>query len=637
MFNKTGLLVKGVCAVILLAAVPIVGFAAEIDGSRVKEIAAQLDDKAGGFGETINNRKAWSELGRKKTFSKVVKSAEKLLTQPTPEQSDDLYLDFSKTGNRTRWQRVAGLRRGRVGRLVIAECVENKGRFIKAFEELVGVLCSERTWVMPAHDRKLTNFNQTSVDIDLGSATLGWYLATADYLLADKLGDKTRKLLRENLRSRIFTPYEDMVKGKRKKNWWMTTTNNWNSVCLAAITGSALAVLDSPQERAWYIAAAEHYSRNFLRGFTADGYCSEGLAYWSYGFGYYVMLCEMNYQATNGNLDMFYKAKEAALFGVNIEIINGVYPAFADCPVKQKPGALLMYYVSRRRGLGLKRFESIETSTPGGQLFSSMMYAFENSASRAAEVKKPSQLPEIRTWFADAGVLICRPGPAGQSRLGAALKGGHNNEHHNHNDVGSYVVVLGDTILLADPGGEIYTRRTFSNRRYESNVLNSFGHPVPIVAGKLQKKGRSAAARVVRQSSTDETEKLILDIASAYDVAELKKLQRSFVYSRNGSGSLVVTDEVEFSKPKTFGTAMITFEKWKVLAPGRILIGEGKNALIVEIDAGSAAFDVEAETIEEDLTMKKLPTRIGINLVKPVKCARVQVTITPVLAEGTGT
>ncbi len=623
----------GVCAAIFLAAVPMAGIAAEIDDNRVKEVTALLGEKAGGFGKTINNRKAWSELGRRDGFSGIVKSAEKLLSEPIPEQSDDLYLDFSRTGNRTRWQRVAGLRRGRVSTLVIAECIENEGRFIEPFEELVGVLCTERTWVMPAHDRELTNFNRTNVDIDLGSASLAWTLATADYLLADKLSNKTRKLLRQNLRGRIFDPYEDMAKGKRKKNWWMTTTNNWNSVCLAGVTGSALAVLDSSQERAFYISAAEYYSRNFLAGFTADGYCSEGLGYWNYGFGYYAMLCEMIYQATSGNLDLFDNARQAALFGTNIEIVNGIYPAFADCSVRAKPNSQLMYYVTRRLGLGLKRWESIDTSDSSGSIYQSMMYAFDNSASGAAEVKKPSQLPGIRSWFANAGVLICRPGSAGRSRLGVALKGGHNNEHHNHNDVGSYVVVLGDAPLLADPGGEVYTARTFSNRRYHSNVLNSFGHPVPIVAGELQKTGRSAAAKIVTKSFTDETEMLVLDIASAYDVAELKKLQRSFVYSRTGFGSLVVTDEVEFSQPKKFGTSLITFEKWKLLSPGRILIGEGNNALVADIDAGSSGFKVKAETIEEDLSARKLPTRIGINLSDPVKRAKIKVTIRPVVGK----
>jgi hypothetical protein len=121
---------------------------------------------------------------------------------------------------------------------------------------------------MPAHDRSLTNFKETSVDIDLGSSMLAWSLATADYLLADKLSTDTRQLIHDNLEKRIFKPYENMVQGKRKKNWWMTGTNNWNAVCLGSVTGPALAVVESPRRRALFIAAAEKYSKNFLKGFT---------------------------------------------------------------------------------------------------------------------------------------------------------------------------------------------------------------------------------------------------------------------------------------------------------------------------------------------------------------------------------
>ena len=66
------------------------------------------------------------------------------------------------------------------------------------------------------------------------------------------------------------------------------------------------------------------------------------------------------------------------------------------------------------------------------------------------------------------------------------MKGGHNAEMHNHNDVGSYTVVIGDQPVLADPGTEIYTKRTFTEHRYDSPVLNSYGHPVPVIGGQLQ-------------------------------------------------------------------------------------------------------------------------------------------------------
>ncbi|MHC4656873.1 MAG: heparinase II/III family protein [Planctomycetota bacterium] len=602
-----------------------------IDQDHIKDITDMLPEKPAGFGTPITQRNTWKKLAKNDSFKSVISDAEKLLKEAIPEQPDDLYLDFSRTGNRTRWQRVAGRRRGRVHTLVLAECMENKGRFLPAFEEIVRAICSEKTWVMPAHDRSLTNFKETSVDIDLGSSMLAWSLGTADYLLADKLSPNARRLIRENLEKRIFKPYEDMVQGKRKKNWWMTGTNNWNAVCLGSVTGPALAVIESPRRRALFIAAAEKYSKNFLKGFTADGYCSEGLGYWNYGFGYYIMLSETIYQATKGKVDLLRdpKVKQIATFGSNIEILNGVYPAFADCSVRAQPSSHLMYFVNRRFGLGLRSWEQIDPVSSSGGLYHSMMYSFPNSASRRPPAQTASQGPGIRSWFEEAGVLICRPSSGSSSRLAVALKGGHNSEHHNHNDVGSFIVVLGDKALLLDPGGEVYTARTFSGRRYESNVLNSFGHPVPIVAGKLQRTGSRARGRVVSKTFTDSTDTLVLDISSAYDVPELKKLERKYVYSRLGSGSLKVTDEVAFSQPCDFGTALITFSRWKQTSPSTLIVYDSEEALRVEIKVAGADFEIRPKTIEEDVSARKQPIRLGINLKGTVNGALITLKITP--------
>ncbi|MBN2138870.1 MAG: heparinase II/III family protein [Sedimentisphaerales bacterium] len=627
--RQTGKLVLRGLTIFLVFMTAVAG--GEIDKSRIEEIAAMLPKEARGFGVPISDRDAWDALAKNRSFRGVASDAERLLKEPIPEQSDDLYLDFSRTGNRTRWQRVSGQRRGRVRTLALAECLENKGRFIPAFEEIVRAICSERTWVMPAHDRGLSNFNGKAIDIDLGSSMFAWSLATADYLLGEKLDAAARQLIRDNLERRIFKPYEDMAAGRREVNWWMTTTNNWNAVCLGGVTGSALAVIDSAQRRALYIAAAEQYSKNFLKGFTDDGYCSEGLGYWNYGYGYYAALSESIHQATGGKVDILdnERSRAAGGFGAKIEILNGVYPAFADCSVRTRPGSRLMYFVSRRFGLGLKDWEENDPAGPGGTLYDSMMYSFANSASRAKPVGSgPAGLP-IRSWFDKAGVLLCRPGAASQSQFAVALKGGHNAEHHNHNDVGSFVVVLGDRALLLDAGGEVYTARTFSSRRYESNVLNSFGHAVPVVNGKLQRTGSRARGRIVRTDFTDAADTFVLDISSAYDVPELKKLERTFVYSRSGGGVLEVSDEAAFSQPCSFGTALITLDKWKKISDSSLMIYDSDRSLRVDIEVKGAEFEIKAETIEEDVSAPRKPVRLGINLTKPVGSAVVALRIRP--------
>jgi len=595
-----------------------------------------LSERPVGFGRPITDRAAWETLGKAAAFGSTVTRAAALLSKPLPDSPDDLYLDFSRTGNRTRWQKVAGERRGRIVQFVLAECFENRGRFIQPLEKVIAAVCAERTWVMPAHDRGLANFHGKIVRIDLGSSHLGVDLATAHYLVGDRLSEKPRRLLRDNVRRRILDPYLRMLDGRQKKDWWMTGTNNWNSVCLANVTGTALALADSRAERARFIVAAERYSWNFLKGFTPDGYCSEGVGYWGYGFGHYLLLAEAIHQATGGGVDLFARpeALAPARYASRIAILGGVCPAFADCGVAARPDPRMMHFVARRFGLGGDPADDAMLVGPNRGLFATVAYSFPNSATTAPPAKGEAPGPGIRTWFKDAGVLIGRPADGSGCRMGVAIKGGHNAEHHNHNDVGSYVVVVGRRPVLVDPGAEVYTARTFSGKRYESNVLNSYGHPVPRVAGRLQRTGRQARGKVVRTEFTEAADTLVLDLRSAYAVKEAETLERTFVYSRAGAGSLTVTDEAAFTTPQTFETALVTLGKWKQEKPGTLIVRDGGEAVRVEIKVTGGAYEIAADQIKEDVRTPSLPTRIAVRMKQPVAKATVRMTITPVGAAG---
>jgi hypothetical protein len=602
------------------------------DPVRVQKCAAMLPEAPCGVGRPISDRKTWETVANSPQFKGVVASAEKLMATPIPEVPDDLYLDFSRTGNRTRCQQVLGVRHSRFAALTLAECLENRGRFLPAIEEAIRAVAAEKSWTLPAHDRSLNNFYGRQLDVDLVSATLSWNLATADYWLGDKLSPPVRKLIRSEIERRTFQPYLSCLTVGKPRMFWPACTSNWNAVCQSGVAGAALALVESRDQRAVFAAAADQLIQHFLEGFTSDGYCSEGLSYWNYGFGHFVLLAEAMHQATGGKVDWFDNphVRQIAQFGRRLEIMPGVYPAFADCGVGSQPDPCIEAFVSRRYGLGWKEAESRGLLLAGGvthELFRMGLMGFDNSASQrpAVEVKTACA---ARDWFADAGILICRPASNG-SGLGVALKGGHNAEHHNHNDVGSYVVALAGKTPLLDPGAEVYTARTFSGERYKSNVLNSFGHPVPRVAGQLQQTGRQAAAKVLKTEFADKADTLVLDICSAYDVKELKRLERRFVFSREGAGSLTVIDDVEFASPQSFGTALITCSKWQDLGGGRLRIGEGAEAVEATIQTDGPSFQLKAEEIHEDLHGHRLPVRLGIELDKPVVKARVTVVIRP--------
>jgi hypothetical protein len=596
---------------------------------RIREIASMLSEKPQGFGRPIDDRAAWKGVAALPAFATLVSEAEKSAVLPVPELPDSLFLEYSRNGNRTSYQTPDFARRTRLTLFAAAECIENRGRFLPVLERYIRAVCSERTWVLPAHDPNLDNFTGRKVEIDLEQATTSWILATIRYVLGDRLSPDVRNLMGTEVRRRVFVPFLTMVKTGKDLTWWMTGTNNWNSVCIAGTVGSALTMIESREERAWFLLGMERYITNYLLGFTDDGYCSEGVGYWNYGFGHYIMLSEAVRQATGGSWDILDsdKVRRIAEFPRNVELLSGIYPAFADCAIDASPNPRLMRFVNRRYGFGDNQWERVPRSA-GGNLYELVLFEISDPLSGKQPVSSAAPLYERRHWFEEAGVLIGRPA-MNSGGLAVALKGGNNNEHHNHNDVGSYVVLLNGKTLLLDPGAEIYTGRTFSPRRYESSVLNSFGHPVPRIGGVLQKTGEDARARVVSKRFTDGEDTLVLDLSSAYDVSGLKTMERTFVFSREGRGSLTVTDRLVCSPPRVLETALVTFDEWSQQPDGTLLIRNGDTAVTVMIDTGGRKYTVQAGQLREDLPSKRFPTRIGIALSEPGPAAAVSLTIRP--------
>ncbi|MFW6151353.1 MAG: hypothetical protein ACOC6C_00080, partial [Verrucomicrobiota bacterium] len=259
---------------------------------RINDITQMLSNRTVCFGRPVTDRNSWNRLSKHPVLRTAVEKARELAERPLPELTEKLYLDFSRNGNRTKWEHIDRQRKKRITAFTLAECCENEGRFLNSLEECITSIASQRLWIMPSHDKQLKNFNGDQIDIDLGAAMLAWELSTADYLLACKLDPAVRRLIRERIEERVFDPFRAMATGRRKPNWWFYTHNNWNAVCLAGVTGSALALLGSKKNRAFFVAAAEKYIQNFLQGFTSDGYCTEGIGYWNYGFGYFILLSE---------------------------------------------------------------------------------------------------------------------------------------------------------------------------------------------------------------------------------------------------------------------------------------------------------------------------------------------------------
>jgi hypothetical protein len=595
---------------------------------RVEELAGLLPETPQGPGDPIAVRERWDELARLPSAAGILKTAGSYLDPPPPELPDDLYLDFSRTGNRDNYQRPYFERTSRISSLVLAECLENQGRFLAAIERDVLALCDERSWTMPAHDSSLTNLRGTHLTIDLGSSNRAWLLATTDWLLGDRLSPALRSRIRSECRRRVLDVYLAAVRaGQTRGNWWMTTTNNWNAVCTAGVVGTALALAVERRERAEVLAAMELSNPFFISGFTDDGYCSEGLGYWDYGFGHFLLLGDLVLKATAGRLNLFAddpKLLRISAFPTNLMIQPGLAPAFADCGVNPRPSNASLALIHRHLPEAVPT--PVRWDPLAGGLIQVTLFAFDQDTSAIAEAQGEAPPLPLRTWFDQAGILVSRSLPGAVPAFGAAFKGGHNAEHHNHNDVGSYVIGLEGHAYLLDPGAEVYTRRTFSGQRYESKVLNSYGHPVPVVAGKLQRPGAQARGEVLAADFSESTDRLVLSLKSCYDVPALERLERAFEY-RRAEGTIVIEDRVKLSSPQTFATALITLDRVHRRDSRTLVVYDARRALQVSVEAEGGEWDFALEQI--DNPGRASPRRLGFTFTAPVTEARLRFTLRP--------
>jgi hypothetical protein len=288
-------------------------------------------------------------------------------------------------------------------------------------------------------------------------------------------------------------------------------------------------------------------------------------------------------------------------------------------------------FLSKRLQLGYENYENVPYRI--GNLKATAVYCFPNSADKTPKGKMiATPLTEPRTLFPDAGIFIGRNPSNEKNALNFACKAGHNAEQHNHNDIGSFTVFYAGTMPVLDPGGEVYTRRTFSGQRYDSKLLNSYGHPVPVINGQLQKTGRKSEGKIISQSFADEKDTLVIDYAAAYGLKEIKSLTRQFDYDRKNN-SLTVVDKVEFNTPGTFETALETYQPFvKTANPPSFVVGSEERkhisvSVIAMSDGEKVPLDVSTEEIDEDAMARKKPTRFSFKIKEPVKEALVVTTI----------
>ena len=552
----------------------------------------------------------WASVAGSPAAKTILAAAERAVGEPIAEVPDDLYLLFWKTGDRKQYQDRYFSRIRRLTLFTMAEAIERKGRFAKPLVEAIDAICSMKTWTMPAHDWSCGGkgaFLGLAPSAELGSTAFVEHLACALAIAGHAIPPETAAKVRREAERRIFGPLRlsyslSLPDGSYSSavdpigHWWTSGENNWNAVCHDNVVAAALELLEDPRDRAYFVRKAMRGLAFYARGgFLSDGYCSEGMGYWNYGFGHFLMLGIMLRDASGGKLDVFADPiyRKAAEYAYGYRLDEKLSPAFADGTGAPSAGNLALV---RRAWPDLtckaaEEYDPLATFAAdydkGASIRLRLLLGFVKAQPPSGAADKP--LPP-RTEFPVGQVWICR----GANGISVGFKGGNNGELHNHNDVGSYSVAFGGTLVTGDPGQEVYTRRTFSSRRYESKLLNSYAHPVPRVAGTLQSTGAAAAAKVLKTEFSPERDVVVLDLARAYESKALKSLVRTFVYDR-AQGVFTVTDSVKFSQPSEFEVPVVSHCGFR---DGAVVGDDGETTLKMSVKTSGGTPEWREETVE---------------------------------------
>lgn len=380
-----------------------------------------------------------------------------------------------------------------------------------------------------------------------------------------------------------------VVDGQARPNllWWFFGNSNWNAVCHSMVVRAALALIADRRDRAVFVEAAERAMPFFLSGFLDDGYCTEGGGYWNYGYGNFLRLAVSVRKATGGRVDFsrMPRARAPMEYGFGYRLVGDVCPNYAD---------------------GGARAASRGNLELGAALWPEYTRLLSG------------ELPP-RSCFTNAQVYIGR-----SRRMAFSVKGGTNAELHNHNDLGSWDFNVDGIPVAGDPEGEKYTARTFSDRRYESKVLNSYGHPVPVVNGQLQGTGANYFARIVKAEFTDDRDMVEIDLSRAYPVPPASLL-RTVVFDR-AAERVSVRDVVRYESPSLFESAMSTYssveegaEPHSFALVARNGLQETRVGVSVEVSGGDWTW--ADETYENP--KRRSPRRRAVRLSSPVREASV--------------
>ena len=368
--------------------------------------------------------------------------------------------------------------------------------------------------------------------------------------------------------------------------WW---TNNWNPWILSNILTCFGLVEKNEDRRAAAVARSVWMLEKFLGEYHPDGGCDEGPSYWGVaGASLFDCLSELD-ALTGGAFQPYFEnslIRNIGLYICRAHIAGPYFTNYADAPRKFRASPVLIYRYGKaigdrgmmQMGAALFRLYAAEDGFTRTDVAIHTHYRqmMEMLTRQEIEAEEP-KFPLLEDEYIEGIQFVAGRTKGGEEKgLYLSAKGGYNDESHNHNDIGTFILFSDGQPAIVDIGSGLYTKQTFSEERYEIPQMQSSYHNLPEINGKMQKDGAQYKSRNVSHKTENGVTTFSLDIADPYVDAGVETWQRTFTFDR-GANTLTVKDEAAFAAEKNHADTMF-------IVPAEPVI-EG-NAVTIPVDGG---------------------------------------------------
>lgn len=498
--------------------------------------------KAGNYNRqlypSVRDRKFWDKIANGEIHQEWKKSlcleADRLLHVEIPVTRLSDYMRFTLDGDRDQYEISYFTKRDQLGYLSLAYLLTNDKKYFNGIINRIWSILEETFWTVPAHAIYANNDPipdlTTTGKVDLFAAATARQLSECYLLFKEDMEDISPNLVRQLKRSVTDRAVYPVMAGRALDHSWLNGRGNWSVWCASNILAAGIALLDEPRECAVLLKQLNETVDKFIGFYPADGYCDEGPMYWRVAGGRLYLYAETLDSAFPGKLDKFYRNAKIRNIGEYISkvYLTGNYTlCYADCDGRIIPHEGLLYRIGERIGCDKLKVMAVDFAKQNiGTLKDFPPVCGETLAHGLLQFCAiPAKLPKVApfaeppvTHFVDGGMVILRGGD-----FVTTLKAGHNNEAHNHLDLGQWSLYHAGKPVVIDLGTEIYTKNHFNDQRYTIWTTNALGHNGPVLDNICQQPGAEFTAKLTDVKPNQAK----VDLAKAYPAKlGLKKLIR---------------------------------------------------------------------------------------------------------------